>query len=105
VEESLFNENLKVFKLSSSYEASFGELYPQRLNPQRLKQSKMDLYQNIILPVVLFLLIGIKIDRFTKRGLIERLGKYANFAQPDFNWINPIFDRIYLKGRDSRFGQ
>jgi hypothetical protein len=31
VEESLFNENLKVFKLSSSYEASFGELYPQRL--------------------------------------------------------------------------
>jgi regulator of protease activity HflC (stomatin/prohibitin superfamily) len=57
-----------------------------------------------ILPVLLFLLIGIRIVRPTQRGLIGRLGKYASFAGPGFNWINPIIDRIYLKDRDSRFG-
>lgn len=50
----------------------------------------------IILPVVIFLLLGIKIVRPTQRGLIERLGKYVGFAGPGFHWIIPIIDRIFI---------
>jgi regulator of protease activity HflC (stomatin/prohibitin superfamily) len=44
--------------------------------------------------VVLFL-IGIRVVRPTTRGLVERLGKYRRFANPGFNWIIPIIDRMY----------
>jgi regulator of protease activity HflC (stomatin/prohibitin superfamily) len=47
--------------------------------------------------IVLFLLVlsGIRIVRPTHRGLIERLGKYHRFANPGFNWIVPVFDKMY----------
>jgi len=48
-----------------------------------------------ILLVFLFL-IGIRIVRPTQKGLIERLGKYHNFANPGFHWIIPIIDKIYM---------
>ncbi|MBU0660830.1 SPFH/Band 7/PHB domain protein [Patescibacteria group bacterium] len=46
----------------------------------------------IILIVIFFL--GIRIVRPTHRGLIERLGKYKRFAQPGFNWIIPVIDKM-----------
>jgi regulator of protease activity HflC (stomatin/prohibitin superfamily) len=51
----------------------------------------------IILIIVLFFyfLIGIRIVRPTHRGLIERLGKYARFANPGFHWIVPIIEHMY----------
>jgi regulator of protease activity HflC (stomatin/prohibitin superfamily) len=45
--------------------------------------------------VVIFLLCGIRIVRPTRRGLIERLGKYHKFATPGFHWIVPIIDCMY----------
>ena len=39
---------------------------------------------------------GIRIVRPTHRGLIEFLGKYSRFAQPGFNWIIPMVERMYL---------
>ncbi|MFC2084761.1 SPFH domain-containing protein [Bacteroidota bacterium] len=48
-----------------------------------------------IIGVLLFIFfIGIRIVRPTRRGLIERLGKYKHFAQPGFHWIIPIIDKI-----------
>lgn len=44
--------------------------------------------------IVLFFL-GIRIVRPTHRGLIERLGKYRRFANPGFNWIIPVIDKMY----------
>jgi regulator of protease activity HflC (stomatin/prohibitin superfamily) len=44
---------------------------------------------------LLFFFIGIRIVRPTSRGLIERLGKYYNFAEPGFHWIIPFIDRMY----------
>lgn len=49
-----------------------------------------------IVPVVLFLLAGVKIVRPTHKGLIERLGKYKKIAEPGFHWIIPFVDRIFL---------
>jgi regulator of protease activity HflC (stomatin/prohibitin superfamily) len=49
-----------------------------------------------IIPVVILFLIGIRIVRPTQKGLIERLGKYHNFANPGFHWIIPVIDKIYL---------
>jgi regulator of protease activity HflC (stomatin/prohibitin superfamily) len=50
----------------------------------------------IILGIVLFVFFcGIRIVRPTRRGLIERLGKYRKFANPGFNWIIPIIDQLY----------
>ncbi len=51
-------------------------------------------YLLIILSAVIFLM-GIRIVRPTHRGLIERLGKYHKFAASGFNWIIPIFDKMY----------
>jgi regulator of protease activity HflC (stomatin/prohibitin superfamily) len=48
----------------------------------------------IIGAIVLFFL-GVRIVRPTHRGLIERLGKYHNFAEPGFHWIIPFIDRMY----------
>ncbi len=52
-------------------------------------------YLLIAIPVVLFLLAGIKIVRPTERGLMERLGKYNSLANPGFHWIIPLIDRLY----------
>ena len=48
----------------------------------------------IVLIFVLFL-SGMRVVRPTSRGLVERLGKYRRFANPGFNWIIPIIDRMY----------
>jgi regulator of protease activity HflC (stomatin/prohibitin superfamily) len=46
--------------------------------------------------IVIFLfLTGIKIVRPTRRGLVERLGKYNHFANPGFHWLIPIVDKMY----------
>jgi regulator of protease activity HflC (stomatin/prohibitin superfamily) len=47
------------------------------------------------IPLVIFLLSGIRIIRPTHRGLVERLGKYHRFARPGFNWVTPILDRMF----------
>jgi regulator of protease activity HflC (stomatin/prohibitin superfamily) len=52
-------------------------------------------YLYLIIPVVLILFAGIRIVRPTHRGLIERLGKYHNFADPGFHLIIPIIDRLF----------
>lgn len=48
----------------------------------------------IIIFVCIVFLAGIRIIRPTHRGLVERLGKYKHFANPGFNWIIPIIDRM-----------
>ena len=48
----------------------------------------------IVALVVLIFLLGIRIVRPTHRGLIERLGKYIQFAAPGFHWIIPVIDRM-----------
>jgi regulator of protease activity HflC (stomatin/prohibitin superfamily) len=53
-------------------------------------------YLYLIIPIVLLFLVGIRIVRPTQRGLIERLGKYHNFANPGFHWIIPIIDKLFL---------
>jgi regulator of protease activity HflC (stomatin/prohibitin superfamily) len=50
----------------------------------------------IIIPIVILFFYGIKIVRPTERGLIERLGKYHNFANPGFHWIIPVIDRMFM---------
>lgn len=50
----------------------------------------------LILAVIFVFLIGIRIVRPTRRGLVERLGKYHRFANMGFNWIVPFIDKIYL---------
>ena len=54
-----------------------------------------NLYLYLIIPVVVILFAGIRIVRPTHRGLIERLGKYHNFANPGFHLIIPIIDRLF----------
>jgi regulator of protease activity HflC (stomatin/prohibitin superfamily) len=39
--------------------------------------------------------MGIRIVRPTHRGLIERLGKYNRFANPGFNWVIPVIEKIF----------
>ncbi|MFC1534578.1 SPFH domain-containing protein, partial [Thermodesulfobacteriota bacterium] len=50
----------------------------------------------VIVILVLYFLFGIRIVRPTGRGLVERLGKYHHLAQPGFNWIIPVIDRMFL---------
>ena len=50
----------------------------------------------IAIVFLLFLFSGIRIIRPTHRGLIERLGKYHEYANPGFHWIIPIVDRMFL---------
>jgi regulator of protease activity HflC (stomatin/prohibitin superfamily) len=49
-----------------------------------------------IIPLVVLFFAGIRIVRPTERGLIERLGKYHNYAGPGFHWIIPVIDRLFL---------
>lgn len=51
------------------------------------------LYLSILIAVIFF--AGIRIVRPTERGLIERLGKYHNFANPGFHWVIPVIDRLF----------
>jgi regulator of protease activity HflC (stomatin/prohibitin superfamily) len=53
-------------------------------------------YLYFIIPIVIFLLLGIRIVRPTQRGLIERLGKYHGLANPGFHWIIPVIDRLFM---------
>jgi len=53
-------------------------------------------YLYIAIPIFILFFLGIRIVRPTQRGLIERLGKYHNFANPGFHWIIPIIDRMFL---------
>jgi len=55
----------------------------------------MNLLIIIIIALIFYFLIGIRIVRPTHRGLIERLGKYARFANPGFHWIIPIIEHMY----------
>lgn len=48
----------------------------------------------IVIVLVIFL-SGIRVVRPTTRGLVERLGKYRRFANPGFNWVAPIIDRLF----------
>jgi regulator of protease activity HflC (stomatin/prohibitin superfamily) len=54
----------------------------------------------LLYPILAFVLIvffaGIRIVRPTHRGLVERLGKYRRFANPGFNWIIPVIDRMIM---------
>ena len=50
----------------------------------------------IVIAVVLFLLCGIRIVRPTQKATIETLGKYSRFANDGFNWIVPIFQRLFV---------
>lgn len=43
---------------------------------------------------VIIFLAGIRIVRPIERGLVERFGKYKKFANPGFNWIIPLIDRM-----------
>ena len=52
-------------------------------------------YAILAIAVVIFF-AGIRVVRPTHRGLIERLGKYHRFANPGFNWIIPVIDRLVL---------
>jgi regulator of protease activity HflC (stomatin/prohibitin superfamily) len=50
----------------------------------------------ILVPVLVFIfLIGVRIVRPTNRGLVETLGKYRRFAEPGFNWVFPIIQRMF----------
>ncbi len=49
-----------------------------------------------IAAALLIFFAGIRIVRPTKRGLVERLGKYHRFASPGFNWIIPVVDKIVV---------
>lgn len=46
--------------------------------------------------LLLFFFAGIRIIRPTHRGLVERLGKYRRFANPGFNWVIPVIDRMIM---------
>jgi regulator of protease activity HflC (stomatin/prohibitin superfamily) len=48
----------------------------------------------IIVVIAFIFLTGIRIVRPTHRGLVERLGKYHHFANPGFNFIIPLIDRM-----------
>jgi len=50
----------------------------------------------IISGAVAIFFAGIRIIRPTRRGLIERFGKYSRFANPGFHWIIPLIEHIYI---------
>jgi regulator of protease activity HflC (stomatin/prohibitin superfamily) len=55
----------------------------------------ISIYVYLAILVIILFFAGIKIIRPTQRGLIERLGKYHNFANPGFHWIFPVIDKMY----------
>ena len=55
----------------------------------------MDSLYFVLIVIILFFLFGIRIVRPTNRGLVEFLGRYKRFANPGFNWIIPIIEKMY----------
>jgi len=55
----------------------------------------MDLLKLVIGVAIFIFFVGIKIVRPTRRGLIERLGKYNRFANSGFNWVIPVIEKMY----------
>jgi len=55
----------------------------------------MGLTKLFIVAVIVIFFLGIRIVRPTHRGLIEFLGKYRRFANPGFNWIIPLVEKMY----------
>jgi regulator of protease activity HflC (stomatin/prohibitin superfamily) len=55
--------------------------------------SALLMYAGIVVVIVFFM--GIRIVRPTRRGLVERLGRYQRFANPGFQWIFPVIERLY----------
>jgi regulator of protease activity HflC (stomatin/prohibitin superfamily) len=54
-----------------------------------------ELWQTLgIVLVIVILIVGIRIVRPTQRAVIERLGKYARFADPGFHWIIPVIEHM-----------
>lgn len=53
-------------------------------------------YIYIGLPLLIFLIAGIRIIRPTHKGLLERMGRYKKLAEPGFHWIIPLIDRLFL---------
>ena len=49
----------------------------------------------VVIIIIILFLSGIRIVRPTHRGLIERLGKYRRFAEPGFNYIIPVIEKMY----------
>lgn len=50
----------------------------------------------LIIAVVLAIFFsGVRIVRPTHRGLVETLGKYTKFAQPGFQWVIPVIQKLY----------
>ena len=49
----------------------------------------------VIAAAVVIFVMGIRFVRPTHRGLVERFGKYNRFANPGFNWITPVIDKLY----------
>ena len=59
-------------------------------------QAQASIWIWIVGGIVVFLfLTGIKIVRPTRRGLVERLGKYHHFANAGFHWLIPMVDKMY----------
>src|SRR5436190_20526411 len=49
----------------------------------------------IIIILIIFFFLSVRIVRPTHRGLIERMGKYHNYANPGFHWVIPFIDKMY----------
>lgn len=56
----------------------------------------MSLTWTIVTALIVIFFAGIKIVRPTQRALVERLGKYHKFANPGFNWIIPVIDKMFM---------
>ena len=56
----------------------------------------MNFWAMLIVAAIVIFLSGIRIVRPTHRALIERLGKYHRFANPGFQWVIPVIEKIYL---------
>lgn len=55
-----------------------------------------------LIAVGVFVFFSFKVVRPTERGLIERLGKYARFANPGFNFVFPFIEQIILVNTTER---
>jgi regulator of protease activity HflC (stomatin/prohibitin superfamily) len=50
----------------------------------------------LVIVVLIVFVLGIRIVRPTRRGLVERLGRYNRFANPGFTWVFPVIERIFI---------
>jgi regulator of protease activity HflC (stomatin/prohibitin superfamily) len=55
-----------------------------------------------IIAVVVIFVAGIRIAPPTKRGVIERLGKYNRFLNVGFNWVIPIIEKTRFRNITER---